>query len=153
VLLHLRNVGGITNEDLLCVAVLHDVLEETKTSRSEIEKLTNARVLDLVIELTRREPSADEIKGKTKDQIWKMRAQMLIEEIASMSEDAQRVKLADRLANVREAKRVKSPRKLERYFWQTFQILKAVPVQVNAPLWHAIRAELPEREVAEPLYG
>jgi (p)ppGpp synthase/HD superfamily hydrolase len=72
-----------------------------------------------------------------------MRAAMLLEEIRQMSPEAQAIKLADRLANVRDAKRTKSSRKLARYLRQSALILELVPESVNRPLWRAIRAELP----------
>lgn len=138
----LRNVGGVTDEDLLCVAALHDVLEETDIDPVEIEKEFGSRASALVKELTRKEPTAQETKGLDKNAIWKLRAEMLLEEIRHMSAQAQQVKLADRLSNVREAKRTKSGQKLERYIWQTEEILKIVPKPVNPGLWKAIRAEL-----------
>jgi len=142
VLSHLRNVGEVTDEDLLCVAALHDVLEETDIDSAEIAKSFSERVATLVKELTRKEPTPEETKGLDKSAVWKLRAEMLLEEIRHMSPDAQQVKLADRLSNVREAKRTKSGPKLERYFWQTEEILKIVPKSVNPGLWKAIKAEL-----------
>jgi len=138
----LRSVGGITDEDLLCAAALHDLLEETNIGADEIEKEFGGRVGALVLELTRKEPTPAETRGLDKNAIWKLRAEMLLAEIRKMSPDAQRVKLADRLSNLREAKRVKSGGKLERYIWQTEEILEIVPKSVNPGLWKAIEAEL-----------
>jgi guanosine-3',5'-bis(diphosphate) 3'-pyrophosphohydrolase len=150
VLVNLRVVGRVTDEGLLCAAVLHDVLEDTDAKPEEIERLAGPRVRGLVEELTREEPAEAQIQGMTKDQVWKLRARLLLQEIGTMSSDAQQVKLADRLSNVREAKRTKPPRKVERYLWQTFRILEIVPRDVNRGLWDAIRAELPKSEVPEP---
>lgn len=138
----LRYIGGVTDEELLCVAALHDVLEETSVSASEIEKIFGLRIKDLVIELTREEPTADETKGMTKDEVWQLRAGMLLAEISKMSTDAQTVKLADRLANVREAKLTKTGEKLRRYIRQTKKILEIIPKSVNPSLWKAIEAEI-----------
>lgn len=142
VLSYLRHVGEVTDEDLLCTAVLHDLLEETAAPVEEIEAKFGPRVKALVEELTRREPTEHETEGLTKDEIWKLRAGMLVDEVFEMSEDAQRVKLADRLANVREAKRTKTPKKLARYLDQTREILRVVPKKVNPKLWKAIEDEL-----------
>ncbi|AIE87705.1 HD domain-containing protein [Fimbriimonas ginsengisoli] len=150
VLILLRTVGKVLHEELLCAAILHDVLEETDATPEQIEEIAGARVRSLVQELTRVEPSAQETKGLSKEAIWKLRALRLLDEIRGQSRDAQQIKLADRLSNVREAKRTKPPEKRDRYLWQTFRILEIVPREVNPPLWDAIRAELPEAEVPEP---
>ena len=142
VLLALRYEGGETDEDLLCAAALHDVIEESGTDLSEIESAVGRRAAGLVGELTRREPTAEETKGMTKDEIWRLRANMLLAEIREMSPDAQRVKLADRLANVREARRTKAGPKWDRYAWQTEEILKIVPRERCPGLWDGIRREL-----------
>lgn len=145
VLVNLRYVGGVTDEDLLCAAALHDVIEETDATPEEIEAAVGPRVRDLVRELTRQEPGKREIQGLTKEEIWQLRADMLLQEIAKMSPDAQRVKLADRLSNVREGKRTKLGDKLVRYLAHTHLILQTVPREVNPALWDAILAELPAR--------
>jgi (p)ppGpp synthase/HD superfamily hydrolase len=142
VLLALRFEGGETDGDLLCAAALHDVIEESGADLSEIESVVGHRAAGLVRELTRREPSRDETKGMSKDEIWTLRANMLLDEIRKMSPEAQRVKLADRLANVREARRTKAGPKWDRYAWQTEEILKIVPRERSVGLWDAIRKEL-----------
>jgi len=142
VLLALRNEGGETDEDLLCAAALHDVIEESGADFSELRSVVGDRATRLVRELTRREPTKEETKGMSKDEIWKLRANMLLDEIREMSPEAQRVKLADRLANVREARRTKVGPKWDRYAWQTGEILKIVPRERCPGLWDAIRGEL-----------
>jgi (p)ppGpp synthase/HD superfamily hydrolase len=144
VLMLLRYVGEEKDEDLLCAAVLHDVIEETDASFSEIADAVGARAAGLVKELTRREPTEAERRGLDKDAIWKLRANMLLDEIREQSPEAQKVKLADRLANLREAKRTKSGPKWDRYVWQTQEILKIVPQERNPALWNAIRTEIEE---------
>lgn len=138
----LRYIGGITDEQLLCVAVLHDLLEETEVDAATIETLFGLRTKDLVVELTRKEPTAEQVKGLSKDEIWRLRAGMLLAEISKMSADAQAVKLADRLSNIREAKRTKTGEKLKRYVRQTKKILEIIPKTVNPSLWKAIEVEI-----------
>lgn len=111
---HLRYVGGVVDEDLLCVAALHDVVEQSDVAFSKIEEKFGVRVCALVQELTRREPSAEETKGMSADKIWSLRSSILLAEIKKMSPDAQQVKLADRLSNVRNAVQTKIGGKLER---------------------------------------
>jgi (p)ppGpp synthase/HD superfamily hydrolase len=139
VLINLRYVGGVVDPDMLCAAALHDVVEECDVPFEEIEKRFGKRVRELVQELTRREPTAEETAGMDKDQIWELRANMLLAEIEKMSPEAQTVKLADRFSNITEAKRVKWGKKLERYSKQTTKILKIVPRKVNPGLWDAVK--------------
>ncbi len=142
VLNNLRYTGGVIDEDLLCAAVLHDVIEESAIHLAEIEAQFGIRVCGLVKELTRREPGPAETSGLDKPQIWALRSEILLAEIAKMSRDAQAVKLADRLSNLREAKRTKRHEKLKRYIGQTRRILETVPESVNPGLWNAIKREL-----------
>ena len=144
VLAVLRYVGGVTDEDLLSAAALHDVVEESNADLKEIAKAVGDRAANLVRELTRREPTAEERKGLDKDAVWKLRADLLLDEIRAMSPEAQQVKLADRLANVRDAKRTKAGPKWDRYAWQTGEILKIVPRDRNPGLWDGIRNEIAE---------
>ena len=138
----LRHVGCVTDPDALCAAVLHDVLEETSVTPEQIEAVVGPRARDLVVALTREEPDDEETKGMSKEEIWRLRSHLLLEEIAKMPPDAQEIKLADRLSNVRAAKRAKKPDKLARYLRQTQQILDIIPRKVNPGLWDAIKAEL-----------
>ena len=142
VLLALRHEGGVTDEDLLCAAALHDTVEESNADLRIILKETTEKTAALVGELTRREPTADERRGLDKEAVWRLRADMLLDEIRAMSPDAQRVKLADRLANVRDARRTKAGPKWGRYAWQTEEILRIVPRGRNPGLWDAVRREL-----------
>lgn len=146
VLTLLHDVGGERDEDLLVASVLHDVLEESETSRDELAGRFGDRVADLVVALTREEPSAERTSGLSKDEIWRLRAEMLLAEIGRMEETPRRIKLADRLGNLREAKRTKKGKKLERYRWQTKRILEIVPERTSPPLWRAILEELEELE-------
>ena len=81
----LRYTGGITDEEMLCAAALHDILEETTVLPSVLKDLFGQRTHDLVVELTRYEPNKDETKGMTKDEIWQLRANLLVDEISKMS--------------------------------------------------------------------
>src|SRR5688572_29539451 len=48
----LSTVGGVTDNDILIAAVLHDTLEDTETTPEEIEKEFGQRVLELVKEVS-----------------------------------------------------------------------------------------------------
>ena len=139
---NLRYVGGVTDEEMLCVAALHDVVEQSEVPFDKIEGRFGKRVTALVMELTRKEPGPKQTKGKTPDQIWKLRSSMLLAEIGKMSKDAQTVKLADRLSNIRNARQTKLGAKLDRTLKQTEEILHIIPRPVNPDLWDAIKAEV-----------
>lgn len=81
----------------------------------------------------------------SKAEIWALRSDMLLAEIAQMSPDAQQIKLADRLSNLREGFRTKAGEKLARYIRQSRQILEIIPREVNPGLWDAIEAELGQK--------
>lgn len=134
VLTNLRVIGEVIDPKHLAAAVLHDVLEETTASEAEIEKLFGKSVLKLVKEVTRREPSEQEIAGLSKDDIWTLRSGILLSEIAAMGKKAQAIKLADRLSNLNEAARTRKGKKLQRYLSQTEEMLTIIPSSVNPPL-------------------
>ncbi len=138
----LRYLGGVTDEELLCVAALHDVLEETTTSKNEIEREFGIRVAQLVCELTRTEPTPEQSQGLSKEDLWQFRSNLLLADITAMSIDAQQVKLADRLANLRQAKVTRKGEKIRRYERQTKKILEIIPKSANPDLWKAIAGEL-----------
>jgi GTP diphosphokinase / guanosine-3',5'-bis(diphosphate) 3'-diphosphatase len=142
VLIQLRHIGQVTDEELWCAAVLHDVLEDSDATQEEIEFVAGQRVLDLVVELTRREPTEEERLTKSKDEIRKIRSDWLLEEISRMSRDAQTIKLADRLTNFREGTRSRTTEKMIRYAGQTKKILEIIPRTVNPPLWEALAQEV-----------
>lgn len=142
VLIALRQVGGVTEEEMLCAAILHDVLEETSTAPDVLGTQFGFRVQAMVVELTRYEPSISETYGLDKDGVWQLRSETLLAEIEKMTPNAMTVKLADRLSNLKESKRFKKGQKLERYFDQTQKILRIVPESLNPGLWRAIRTEL-----------
>ncbi len=139
VLANLRYTGAVTDSDMLCTAVLHDVVEECGVSFDELELKFGARVRELVQELTRYEPNESERAGLTKDEIWELRSELLLKEISEMSPTAQAIKLADRLSNLSESKRTKLGKKFERYNLQTAKVLKIIPRKVNPGLWDALK--------------
>lgn len=137
----LRYTGGVEDEDMLCTAVLHDVVEETDATVPEIRRLFGNSVAKLVEELTRREPTAKETAGMSKDQVWELRAGMLLHEIAEMGTKAKTVKLCDRISNLRESRFTRKGKKLDRYVFQTWRILDTIPRTVHPGLWDVLEAE------------
>jgi guanosine-3',5'-bis(diphosphate) 3'-pyrophosphohydrolase len=144
VMSNLRYLGGITDEDLLCAAMLHDTIEECGVEPKLIEEELGARVSSLVEGLTRKEPSQEVASSLSKDELWELRNRMLLSDIASMNPDEMTVKLADRLSNLRQALATRRGKKLQRYVLQSEEILKIIPESVNPPLWRTIRKTLDE---------
>ncbi len=130
-----RRVGGVVDEDVLCAAVLHDVLEETSVTSSELSERFGSRVAALVQMLTREEPDAS---GLSKEELFDLRHKAMMQEIGRMDNDAQTIKLADRISNLTEALEVRTGKKLVRYIWQSEQIRDAIPSQVCIPLWELL---------------
>lgn len=145
----LRYIGGVTDERVLVSTALHDVLEETDVTAEEIEEKFGDDVLRLVKEVTRREPSADEIVNLDEDQIWVLRTRIFLDEIRQMSEQAWQIKLADRYSNLGNAFYTRSPKKLERYVWQSILILEIIPRTANPQLWDGVQAMIDRVIVTE----
>lgn len=138
-------VGLVCEPVMICAALLHDTMEESGVSEALIREKFCTEVSVLVYELTRYEPNAAETKGLTKDEIWQLRSDTLLREIAAMSARAKTIKLADRISNLREAFKTKKGKKLERYLRQTETILEIIPRPVNPPLWELLRQTLDRR--------
>lgn len=136
---NLRYVGLVTDEELLAAGALHDVLEETDLSPETIFEELGGRVLDLVIEVTREEPDFSN-QGLTEEEVWHLRSNLLLEEISRMSDDAKRIKLADRMSNLEGSFATRTGDKLTRYIKQSEWILERINREISPPMWDAIQA-------------
>ena len=87
----LTNVGKIEDFDVLIAAVLHDTIEDTKTTKEEITKLFGGKVCKMVLELT-----DDKSLPKA------TRKQMQIEHAPHISDGAKAIKLGDKISNIRD---------------------------------------------------
>jgi len=143
VLLHVRHTAGVTDQEMLCASVLHDVVEECGVQWTTLQRRFGPGVTDLVRELTRDEPDEEIRRTLSKAELVELRSRLLLEGIARMSDRAQVIKLADRLANVIDSKRTRTGTKRERYIAQTRQITTLIPRERCPALWDAI-----DREVA-----
>lgn len=139
---HVRHLAGITDEDVLCAAALHDLVEDTDVTLADVEGKFGPKVAALVNEVTRREPSPEETEGMNPQQIWSLRNDQLMEEIDGMSPEAKVIKLADRLSNIVEGLQTRSGSSLTRYVGQTRQILERIPRSTCPPIWDAIESAL-----------
>lgn len=87
----LANVGKVEDFDVLIAAVLHDTVEDTETTESEIEKKFGAKVSKLVSEVT-------DDKSLPKAE----RKELQIEHAPHLSTGAKLIKLGDKISNIRD---------------------------------------------------
>ena len=87
----LVNEGGVVSWDVLCAALLHDVIEDTQTSEEELLAHFGKKVTAIVKELT-------DDKSLAKD----VRKRMQVEHAPFASHEAKLVKLADKICNLRD---------------------------------------------------
>ena len=87
----LVNEAGITDVDVLCAALLHDTIEDTKTTAKELEREFGPEIASIVVELT-----DNKMLGKG------TRKRMQIAHAANASRQAKLVKLADKICNLRD---------------------------------------------------
>lgn len=87
----LWRVGGIRDQAVLIAAVLHDTIEDTKTSPEEIRSLFGEDVLGIVLECT-----------DDKSLPYLDRKRLQIETAPYKSEKAKLVKLADKTCNLHD---------------------------------------------------
>ena len=85
----LSDVGGITDEEILAAALLHDTIEDTETTPEELEKEFGPRVRGIVEEVT---------DDKSLEKAERKRRQ--IEHAPHLSAGATQVKVADKISNV-----------------------------------------------------
>ena len=83
--------GGVSDAVVLCAAILHDTIEDTETSYSVLRAAFGTEIADVVREVT-----DDKSLAKAK------RKQLQIEHAAHASPRAKLVKLADKVANLRD---------------------------------------------------
>jgi len=87
----LANEGGVDDATVLCAAVLHDTIEDTKTTADEIQSLFGPKVVAVVLEVT-------DDKSLEKQ----VRKQRQVEHAPHISTEAKLVKLADKISNLRD---------------------------------------------------
>lgn len=85
----LANVGKVSDYDILIAALLHDTIEDTKTTQEEITERFGENVCGYVRELT-----DDKSLPKAK------RKQLQVEHAPHLSHGAKQIKLADKISNI-----------------------------------------------------
>jgi GTP diphosphokinase / guanosine-3',5'-bis(diphosphate) 3'-diphosphatase len=87
----LVNEGGVTDVEVLCAALLHDTVEDTDTTHEELANAFGSRIARIVAEVT-----DDKTLAKSE------RKRLQVEHAAHLSPEAKRVKLADKICNLRD---------------------------------------------------
>lgn len=88
-----RTSSYTMDEDLLCAAVLHDVIEDTKYDFTDINMRFGERVANLVMELTN-------VEDKNESRAKRIAARN--DKYFHISDDAKVVKMCDRMDNLRD---------------------------------------------------
>ena len=83
--------GGISDPRVLAAALLHDTIEDTRTSYPELKAAFGPRVAKTVLEVT----DNKRLRRHT-------RKRLQVEHAATLSRDAKLVKLADKICNLRD---------------------------------------------------
>jgi guanosine-3',5'-bis(diphosphate) 3'-pyrophosphohydrolase len=83
--------GGITDAEVIIAAILHDTVEDTRTTAEELEREFGPAVARLVLEVT-------DDKRLPKDE----RKRLQVEHAGALSHGARLVKLADKICNLRD---------------------------------------------------
>ncbi|HUF02571.1 MAG TPA: HD domain-containing protein [Aridibacter sp.] len=85
----LSTVGGVDDPDILIAAILHDTIEDTKTSEEDITCTFGERVCSIVVEVT------------DDRELPKQRRKELQEEHAPhLSHEAKQLKMCDKISNI-----------------------------------------------------
>lgn len=85
----LANVGKVEDFDVLIAAILHDTVEDTETTKEEIEELFGERVALIVMEVT-------DDKSLPKAE----RKQKQVEHAPHISHGAKQLKMSDKISNI-----------------------------------------------------
>jgi guanosine-3',5'-bis(diphosphate) 3'-pyrophosphohydrolase len=88
----LCNEAHVTDLNVICGALLHDTVEDTETTKAELENEFGQDVCNIVMDVT----DDKSIKDKQK------RKQLQIEHAPHISTSAKLVKLADKISNLRD---------------------------------------------------
>jgi (p)ppGpp synthase/HD superfamily hydrolase len=116
--------AGVSDPDVLCAAVLHDVVEDTSCTIAGVRAAFGDRVADLVGWVTI--PEAEEGADK------KAVKEAYLKRLADAPDDAILVKLADRASNVQTLRNLQ-PQKQREYYAQTVAYI--MPLAASRAWW------------------
>jgi (p)ppGpp synthase/HD superfamily hydrolase len=116
--------AGVTDPDVLCAAVLHDVVEDTPCTVDDVRLAFGDRVADMVRWVTKPEPADDADRKAAKESY--------LESLRHAPDDAVLVKLADRASNVQTLRNLGRARQRE-YYAQTVRYI--IPLAEPRDWW------------------
>ncbi len=87
----LANEGGVVDASILCAAILHDTIEDAKTTADELRQLFGEKVASIVLEVTDDKSLAKEVRKEEQ-----------VRHAPHISTEAKLVKLADKICNLRD---------------------------------------------------
>jgi len=108
---------GIQDEEVLATAYCHDLIEDTKITPEEIEKVAGKNVLEAVMQLTNIVPDGTSFQVKTAS---------MLEHAKHYNDIAKRVKLADRYDNLADAIWDWKPERVKRYAQAGIELLNVM---------------------------
>ena len=116
--------AGVSDPEVLCAAVLHDVVEDTPCTIAGVRATFGDRVADMVDWVTKPEADAGADKRAVKEAYLKG--------LADAPDDAILVKLADRASNVQTLRNLR-PQKQREYYAQTVAYI--MPLAASRGWW------------------
>jgi guanosine-3',5'-bis(diphosphate) 3'-pyrophosphohydrolase len=114
----------VTDQDVLCAAVLHDVVEDTPCTVDDVRLAFGDRVADMVRWVTKPEPADGADRKAAKESYLKS--------LRAAPDDAVLVKLADRASNVQTLRNLGLARQRE-YYAQTVRYI--IPLAESRDWW------------------
>lgn len=115
---------GVTDPDVLCAAVLHDVVEDTPCTVDDVRLAFGGRVAGMVAWVTKPEPEPGADRKAAKESYLKS--------LRDAPDDAVLVKLADRASNVQTLRNL-SPARQREYYAQTVTYI--IPLAESRDWW------------------
>ena len=103
------------DEEIRAAAVLHDTLEDTKTTKEELIEAFGLRVADLVAA-----ESEDKRKDLPEEETWLIRKTETIKHLKEASTEVKMLALGDKLSNIRAMTR--DYRVIGEKLWQKFNV-------------------------------
>jgi guanosine-3',5'-bis(diphosphate) 3'-pyrophosphohydrolase len=116
--------AGVTDPQILCAAVLHDVVEDTPATVDEVRARFGDRVADMVGWVTKPEPAEGADRKAAKN--------AYLSRLKDAPDDAIVVKLADRASNVQTLRNLGLPKQRE-YYAQTVAYI--MPLAASRAWW------------------
>ena len=130
VALLLLEVGGIDQADMLCAALLHDLVEDTEVDIFEVEDRFGHKVGDLVRALT--------LPPLESGQSAHQQAMGHFQHLSWEGRDPQILRSADRLDNVKTLAGSLTPQREAEYLKETREGLLPLTLACNTGLYHAL---------------